>query len=181
MASITNLILSLRSSENKLIWSFTRDGHYAVKSGYQVACTLTHACSQSIISKGWQLSVPLKVRTFMWRLCRDILPTRLNLLHMNILVPITCVMCQSDVKHAWLVFRDCPFAKACWGEAGFNFFLGTVGTVGEWILQLFHSNDSNFVSKVGMVLWSIWGQQNCQLWNHWSLTPARTVDSCFQY
>ena len=61
------------------------------------------------------------------------------------------------------------------------FSLVQLTTLGEWILQLLLSSDSDFASKVGMVLWSIWGQWNCQLWNQWSLTPARTVESCSQY
>ena len=73
---------------------------------------------------------------FIWRLCCDNLPTRLNLFHKKIEVPITCVMRRVDVEHIWHTCLDCPFARSCWVEAGIHVVSREDESVGEWCLRM---------------------------------------------
>ena len=80
-----DLILSLpvghSNSEDCLIWNFEKTGIYSIRSGYQIAY------NQLIDSQPmqvpwfciWSFNIPLKVKSFMWRLCSNILPTRAHL------------------------------------------------------------------------------------------------------
>ena len=67
---------------------------YAVKSGYRWHAKLNEVCTWTVYRK---LLVPLKVKTFMKRLCRYILPTRLNLVHKQISVPIICPQADAAI------------------------------------------------------------------------------------
>ena len=87
-------------------------------SSYSLACLVNLVFSQLRSEVGWkklwQIEVPPKVMSFIWRLCWDFLPTKVQLTYRHIQVPITCVFCQQDVEHIWHIFLVCPFAQECW-------------------------------------------------------------------
>ena len=89
-------------------------------------------------------------------------------------------MFDGDIEHAQHVFMECPFARACWEEIDITDFASSVETIGEWFIQLLSSPQSNRTTKVCMILWGIWYQQNKQLWVQKSLTPIHTMESCLQ-
>ena len=90
IAAICKMLLPYGARDDKLIWNFTKDGHYTVKSGYRVACLLNQIfsspCRGERWVKLWQISMPPKIKIFLLRLCSGILPTRLQLLHKNLRV-----------------------------------------------------------------------------------------------
>ena len=80
--------LSRIAGRDKLWWNENRGKTFSVKSAYQVALRLkqqshvehsTAALDRPIGNKLWSLNVPPKVKTFIWRACSNILPTRDNL------------------------------------------------------------------------------------------------------
>lgn len=80
---ILKIPLSLRSSDDRLIWHYDTKGIYSVKSGYHVARIAenlgNHASSSGSVSANlwniiWRLRIPPKVRSFVWRLLRGIIP-----------------------------------------------------------------------------------------------------------
>ncbi|KAL5854464.1 hypothetical protein ACOSQ4_004266 [Xanthoceras sorbifolium] len=81
---ILSLPTSVRSCPDKLMWHHSKDGLYSVKSGYWLAASLARdGASSSSPSAGsswwkflWGLNIPAKVRMFVWRACRNLLPTR---------------------------------------------------------------------------------------------------------
>ncbi|KAL5742583.1 hypothetical protein ACOSP7_011960 [Xanthoceras sorbifolium] len=81
---ILSLPTSVRSCPDKLMWHHSKDGMYSVKSGYWLAASLARdEASSSSPSAGsswwkflWGLNIPAKVRMFVWRACRNLLPTR---------------------------------------------------------------------------------------------------------
>lgn len=85
---IHKLALSYQSVPDKLIWHFSSDGNYIVKSSYPVACAIHFhgQCSSGINEwrAPWQLLIPSKVQTIISRLCWNILPTCVVLYHMKI-------------------------------------------------------------------------------------------------
>lgn len=66
--------------EDKLIWAFSPNGVYSVKSGYHV-CREQIAPASHLTVEGnwkglWSLGVAPRVKACVWRACRDVLPTR---------------------------------------------------------------------------------------------------------
>lgn len=69
--------------EDKLIWAFSPNGVYSVKSGYRV-CREQIAPASHLTVEGnwkglWSLGVAPRVKACVWRACRDVLPTRTRL------------------------------------------------------------------------------------------------------
>ena len=73
--------------EDKLIWPYTSSGNYIVKSGYNfLAAAKTDQTNIAnprqdggIWKLVWSLSVPNKVKNFLWRVCKEALPMKRNL------------------------------------------------------------------------------------------------------
>ena len=73
--------------EDKLVWPFTPSGTYTVKPGYRFLVNENSVNSTPMNSNQndgvwkliWALSVPNKVKNFVWRSCRDALLIKYNL------------------------------------------------------------------------------------------------------
>ena len=107
--SIKSIPLSMRMLADKLIWEETNNGLFTVKSAYKVAINILVASPLGSLGSSsdesnmrcfwkrvWKLDVPLKVQHFVWRACRDILPTKTNLGHRQVLVEDMCDECKLD-------------------------------------------------------------------------------------
>lgn len=74
-------------TRDKLIWHETTTGQFTVRSTYHLAMSHRHGSDVASSSSGvshiwkhvWDLSVPPRVKTFLWRVCHNILPTLDNL------------------------------------------------------------------------------------------------------
>ncbi|KAL0399793.1 UNVERIFIED_CONTAM: putative mitochondrial protein [Sesamum radiatum] len=114
----------MAGSQDCLRWHFEKHGRYSVHSGYRllsqgfVSDGYSYASASSSCSLGswnfiWKAEVPPKVRLFIWRVCRNLLPTSVNL---------SCMVCNSDDPEVWIrgLYRnlDKPtFGRAlirCW-------------------------------------------------------------------
>ena len=106
--------LSSSSQVDTLIWPFNPSGHYLVKSGYkflQECAENSHAPTQesAFWKKVWGLEVPSKVKNFVWRACREALPTRKNLQRRKIVPSGICDLCKAeeeDCSHSLFFCSD---------------------------------------------------------------------------
>ena len=88
-ASILKIPISFRLPDDQLVWIGNKRGSFTVKSAYYIAmcliddqdlreCSDVH--SQAAFWKAiWHLNIPPKIRIFAWKVCRNGLPTLLNL------------------------------------------------------------------------------------------------------
>ena len=86
---IRKLHLSRINAPDIPIWPFVQSGEYTVKSGYfflKTEAKTSPSGSQSnaeklkpLWKKIWKLPLPCKVRNFLWRACRNAIPTMKNL------------------------------------------------------------------------------------------------------
>ena len=114
MAAIASIPLRRRHNGDRLIWHFSRNGIYTVKSGYRLAIDLEGCKGERLPGEWatlWKLQVPPKVKAFLWRACQNILPTRAKLAQKRIEVPTECVMCRSGTEDLFYVFLDCNFSR----------------------------------------------------------------------
>ena len=120
---IRGISLGNVSTGDRLIWPHTQSGTYTVKSGYNLLSkekeqsdphTNTSAPSHKLWKIIWSLSVPLKVRNFMWRAAKNAIPVKTNLVKRQVLQEEICDQCKShseDVLHAlWM----CPCLTEAW-------------------------------------------------------------------
>ncbi|KAL0355136.1 UNVERIFIED_CONTAM: hypothetical protein Sradi_3960500 [Sesamum radiatum] len=71
----------------------------------------------------WQCDAPPKVKMFIWRACKRIIPTAINLRARHCLEDTRCARCEEtdeDDHHALLV---CPFARMTWALSNIQWHL----------------------------------------------------------
>jgi hypothetical protein len=102
-ALICNIPLSRYNQKDKLIWRAAKSGLFTVRSAYFIEndkkSLLTgegsHPSDQGSLWKEiWHLKVANSVKMFMWRTCKNILPTKENLFKRRVLEDAKCMLCD---------------------------------------------------------------------------------------
>jgi hypothetical protein len=111
-------------TEDRLVWKEEQNGEYTVKSGYRL---LMHEKEEmqriGVIGSWkslWQIRAPPKVKHLLWRICRDCLPTRIQLRYHHVECPAFCELCRGANEDVWHVLFDCEESKNCWSVAGLH-------------------------------------------------------------
>ena len=119
--AICRIPLSHRFVEGSLVWLHNKSGVYTVWLGYHLARLVMRkeywaessirAGGQQVSSALWKMKVPSsKIKVFGWRACRDILPTRVNLVKHKIIPDNVCHCCKCVPKKAVHTIWECEAA-----------------------------------------------------------------------
>ena len=128
--TIFGIAICPRLLKDSLIWAWTANGRFPVKSAYKIAqkCLKesSHKANAGSASKNdkmkslwnliWKLKCPNKIKQFMWRSCRDILPTKHRLKARGIHIEDECDQCglSESTRH---IFWGCKLAAKVWGAS----------------------------------------------------------------
>ena len=63
------------------------------------------------------MNVPPKVWNFIWRACKDILPTRANLYRRKVPIDLLCSICKLIDETVGHALWECPLAENVWAVA----------------------------------------------------------------
>ena len=98
---ILHLPLPNIQSNDVQVWKENKSNSFSIKSAYSVALSILHSSTGNHLNAGtdgklwkivWSLNVPPKVRTFLWRACSNILPTRKNLHLKRMQIDLICTI-----------------------------------------------------------------------------------------
>ncbi|CAJ2658361.1 unnamed protein product [Trifolium pratense] len=97
-------------------WRPDPDTGYTVRGAYQILTSQASVTLHTAENLIWHPQVPLKVSIFAWRLLRDRLPTRANLVNRGVLSSTvdTCVFGCGVAESAHHLFLSCSFAGPLW-------------------------------------------------------------------
>jgi len=125
-SAVLSIPLFNRTMTDSRIWKVTSDGNYTVKSAYRICVDLLHSSTNAQAAITWQniwrLQIPPRVRSFLWRLAQQCLPTCQNLTNRGIPCDDSCVVCESFAESHMHLFFVCAKTKECWESIG----LGTM-------------------------------------------------------
>ena len=100
---------------------FTPSGNYTVNLGSKFLAKLTsldapaYAQQQNEVWKLiWGLNVPNKVRNFMWRVCKEAIPAKHNLLRRKIIIEDKCEQCGVESETTAHALWECPTLDEIW-------------------------------------------------------------------
>ncbi|XP_021721729.1 uncharacterized protein LOC110689284 [Chenopodium quinoa] len=116
----------------------------------------------------WKLNIPSKWSLFLWKLCRNGVAVKHNLIQRGVEIDGGCDSCgmeKEDIQH---IFRLCSFARYSWNNCSLHINSEMDGStpLGHWIqshILLFHSEDGKHSSRIHVfvgTLWSLWLTRN---------------------
>lgn len=99
-------------------WRFEKDGNYSIRSAYCDILNNNTALNQHRVNGSWNsiwnLKLPPKVKNFMWRACRNCLPTRVKLQSRGVQCPMDCAVYAGPYEDSSHLFFDCGKSISCW-------------------------------------------------------------------
>ncbi|MCI25536.1 pentatricopeptide repeat-containing protein, partial [Trifolium medium] len=116
----TSLYTSVR--DDKLVWKLEQDGVYSVCSAYKQCVNVAGYQDRHGVAGQWdniwRAKIPPKVKNLIWRIGRDILPTRKKLTSRGVQCPMHCDACNDGDEDSMHVLFLCTRSIQCWQRAG---------------------------------------------------------------
>ncbi|GAU48478.1 hypothetical protein TSUD_291630 [Trifolium subterraneum] len=134
--------------EDRLVWREEQNREYTVKSRYRILMQEKEEGRRRGMEGSWHI---------LWRICRDCLPTRVQLRQHHVSCPISCELCNRENEDIWLVLFECESSKNCWTAAG----LQNIVTARLHALN----NAKDVAGRVARMIWLIWKNRNQWLWS----------------
>ena len=173
---IKGILISSRLPADKLIWAEEPNGKFGIKSAYRLAIRLSKSADQGTSSERshlrlfwkriWDLPLPHKVRHFAWRACRDILPTKVNLMRRNVVKDQFCDECKMECETTGHLFWTCPRAREVWSwskmvmkpcHEGVHSFQDVLWL---WDMVVGENFDVDVIAKFVCIAWAMWQNRN---------------------
>lgn len=162
---IQGIALSSNLPEDRQVWAPTTNGHFSVKSAYKLAVEMNFRVAYGAVSEDsnlskfwkyiWKVNVPYKVRHFTWEACKNILPTKDNLVRRKVLSDGCCDECKVEVESSGHLFWACLRTQEIWALANltplnlnlhFNSFLDLL-----WYAVMIAKWEQDMVEKIIMI------------------------------
>ena len=123
--AILRIPLSHKQVTDEIFLLHTKSREYLVKSSYHTARLISRQeenkagssreeFGSSVWSKLWKLHMPNKIKVFGWRVCLDILPTRVNLARWRIFEDDSCEVCSLAKETRYHALWECGLAQDIW-------------------------------------------------------------------
>ncbi|CAL1408340.1 unnamed protein product [Linum trigynum] len=171
--AILTIPLRGREEQDRLVWRHSEDGRYTVKSGYRRWLAgfmqekgIRPSGDAKLWKAIWTMRVPPKVRHFMWKFARAILPTGVKAAGRNPRWSDGCPFC-SQTETQYHLFLECSWSCRVWrGTVWERVFTEHGDTCSmKWVEKVLKKESSDVVESWVMLLWAVWKERNAQLFN----------------
>ncbi|XP_042958141.1 uncharacterized protein LOC122293703 [Carya illinoinensis] len=124
--AVRTIPLSVGVREDRMVWHFTTNGQYSVKSGYhvhrQMEADLQGEPSRRTQVKHvwksiWKLKTTPSVKQFVWRACSEALPTLANLKRRKIVADSSCFICTQATETSSHALWSCVATQDVWKQS----------------------------------------------------------------
>ena len=166
---ILKIPISLTTVEDKLIWPHVPNGVYTVRSGYRFlvkekADPSSSPSSQneatSIWGRIWRLSVPSKVKNFLWRACREALLVKTNLVCRRVIKEDVCSHCNLKAEDGFHALWDCSELLSIWETDIMWLFCKSKTFSNFYELTHFVLEFDRQPELFAVITWTVWFQRN---------------------
>lgn len=159
---------------DRLIWAYSKDGVYSVKSGYEEGLKLSVVSSVGAGSSElvpselwkaiWKLKTPRKVKNFLWRACSSALPTKENLMKRRCAVNAWCPCCEEHPETVEHLLLFCDWVRRAWFSCSLTVRVDAVGFISfekwcwKWLVDDSSLGDEE-KSLIAIMCWEIWKER----------------------
>ncbi|KAK7852545.1 hypothetical protein CFP56_038612 [Quercus suber] len=120
------------------------------------APTTNQQRQSGICNQIWEPNAPNKVRHFLWRVCKDAVPSKQNLMRRKILMEGKCEQCGVESEMAIHAVWECATLNEIW-EAVLGFEDQRQHAISNttYLISVLHEKKKN-LEIMAMVMWTIW-------------------------
>ena len=174
--AIKQIPLSFRRPPDMCVWAGTKRGEFSVKSAYWLLiaqqCQVEASSSSTRDLHGfwtsvWSVKVPPKIKTFVWRVCRNILPTKTKLFERKLTSSYSCTWCMEEPETVDHVLWHCEFARKVWNACPIALpYLNVLGSsLLDFLATCLRELSSPEVEIVFATAWVLWRARNEVVWD----------------
>nr|GMD79625.1 uncharacterized protein LOC109164833 [Ipomoea batatas] len=139
---------------DKFIWAGEEKGVYTIKSCYKLLVRGLISGVSLDWANMWKLSIPPKVKLFVWQACTSTLPTTDMLAKKRVNCSTLCILCGKDSETTSHRFTECDFAITCWATIT-GIYSSTNLSFAEWVAGNMKSLDQPTFCLVLITCWKI--------------------------
>ncbi|XP_074278676.1 uncharacterized protein LOC141602272 [Silene latifolia] len=151
------------------VWDHTRDGEYSVKTGYRLLVEdgASDVEQSDFANEGWlwkaiwKVPVLPRIKVFMWKLCHEAIPTKVNIARRLGGDDVACPRCHSERESCLHAIRGCGWGHEIWEEVG----IGTgvwrgVVLVRDWVEATLRELGEKERVLFLVTCWVLWERRN---------------------
>ncbi|XP_058724687.1 uncharacterized protein LOC131596129 [Vicia villosa] len=174
--------LSFRSPADELICNYKKNGIYSVKSAYHMlmhdkrnkAPGLSNVYHQKLWQKIWLSHLHPRDHNFLWRLAKNILPTKANLQKKGISLDTSCPLCEAATETAHHLFLHCEYTRSACFSSNYGLRVPLNSYLNDWISCCLEDPSSVSDQLKCTVLWHLWKARNLLVYRQ-KFTDPRLV------
>lgn len=160
--SILSIPRPIYPGEDSLYWEGDNKGTYSVKRGYwylnegslrpNVAPTFPR-------NQLWKIDAPFKVRNLLWRVIKNVIPTKINISLKKVENDGLCVFCENGVDSIDHVFLRCRWIERMWHSMALQ-ITGNEVNIMEWIVGILQGPNVEDHLSLTAGIWALWHHTN---------------------
>lgn len=182
-SNICSIPLPWSELEDKVVWHSEKDDIYSVKSAYHLLQNKRAAASpgpsrnsqEKIWKNIWRVPIHNRVRNFLWRLVKDILPTRMNLQRKGINTVLECPLCHCYQETTDHLFLHCILSKLVWFASPLGLRIHDTSNIEFWLEKVLNDGNSLGTQLFCVTLWKIWNTRDWVLFNDEKFVPPKVA------
>jgi len=175
-----DLIFSVcRLPVDSFLWNGEKDSTYSVRSAYHQLGVdrrkdlpgSSHDPNDKLWKEIWRVNLPNRIKNFIWRLAKNILPTRGNLCKKGLKIDSVCPLCFNEVETSQHLFMDCNIAKLTWFSSSLGLHVPQNSSLNNWLLCWLKRKDTLGTQLFCSILWKLWFFRNQVVFKQLSPSP----------
>jgi ribonuclease HI len=119
----------------------------------------------------WSIPIPKSAQNFLWRLARNIIPTRKNLSRKGISLVMCCPLCHHGTEDVDHLFMHCPASMAVWFASPLGIRIPSHLDFLAWMKHWLTVPDVFAQQLFCITLWMIWRHRNFTVFKNSEFVP----------
>ncbi|XP_058741777.1 uncharacterized protein LOC131614170 [Vicia villosa] len=124
----------------------------------------------------WSAPIHTRVRNFLWRLAKNILPTRGNLVKKGVKTTTECPLCHESEENMDHLFFQCHFSRQVWFVSPLGLRIDVNSCVDYWMEKVLCDGDVLGSQFFCVILWKIWHHRNLVVFNNSRFSPQLVAE-----
>ncbi|PRQ21808.1 putative reverse transcriptase zinc-binding domain-containing protein [Rosa chinensis] len=119
-----------------------------------------------------------KVKSFIWRFARGIVPTKEALARRHVQLPNqVCAFCEGELETDLHLFKNCNVVACFWlySTLGLKARNHQSSSLSGWILDMMEVLRAQQLDIFFMAAWTIWVERNNAVWNGSDFVPVHAA------